>query len=117
MDTSKQPSQFRVVPDPAINECSWRIVRRRYEAGDFEDEYREAFERLHRLVPQSTREAQAAEEVIEEKVKALADWLEDALQNWLARQDPEKWIADALRLQATSHDKVGRWELPHWPRS
>ena len=100
---------IRVVPDPALTEAAWRIVRRRMESGSYEDEYRTAFERLHRLVPLSTREAQAAEEVIEVEVKRLADALEGATQDFFA----ESHFAKMSRI----HDKVGRRELPHWKRS
>ena len=92
---------MRQIADPAINECAWRIVRRRYEGGEYETEYQEAFERLHRLVSQSVREATAGEEVVEALSRELAGCLEDALQNWMAE----------------SHVEVGRRELPHWPRS
>ena len=87
---------MRVVPDPALSEVAWRIVRRRYEGGEYEAEYRAAFERLHRLVPQSAREAAAAEEVVDRLSRELAERLEGALQDWLA-----------------NHDKVAQ---PHWRR-
>ena len=91
---------MRVIPDPALSEAAWRIVRRRYEGGSYEAEYCAAFERLHRLVPQSVREATAAEEVIAVRAKAQAEALDGAREDYFA-----------------GHDKVERAALPHWPRS
>ena len=118
----------RIVPDPALSDAAWRIVRRRHEAGAYEEQYRAAFERLHGLVPQSVREATAAEEVIEQAAKELADRLEDAAQDYFAEQSHDKVAQpQGINLDAYYEAKTAfgkgdppnksRRESPRWRRS